>query len=480
MKTSTIQNYKLLINGVWIGDDLEQIEVINPATNEVIATVPKAGGDEALACVDAAYEALSEWSQKTAEERGRLLFKWFSLIEEQKEYLGKMMTMEQGKPLKEAIGEISYANGYISWYAEEGKRVYGDIVPASHPNKRIFIRKQPVGVVAAITPWNFPAAMITRKVAPALAAGCTIVIKPATQTPLTGIKLVELANQAGIPKGVVNIVTGSSSEIGKVWMRDERVRKITFTGSTEVGKLLMKQAADTVKKISLELGGLAPFIIMDDADIDKAVQGLLTSKFRNAGQTCICANRIYVHKSIEEEFTVKFANAVSKLKVGNGLDESTDIGPLIDLSAIEKVDEQVQDAIQKGAKVVVGGKSVEGSNGHFYEPTVLTKVTDQMVCMTEETFGPLVPITTFETEDEVIKRANNTPFGLASYIFTENIGKAIRLSEALEYGIVGINDGAPSTPQAPFGGFKESGLGREGGYQGIEEYLETKYISLGF
>jgi len=479
MKTSIVEHYKLLINGEWIGKDLEQIEVTNPATNEVIATVPKGGAKEALACVDAAYSALPKWSQKTAEERGRLLNKWFSLIEEQKVELGKIMTMEQGKPLKEAIGEINYANGYISWYAEEGKRVYGDIVPASHPNKRIFIRKQPVGVVAAITPWNFPAAMITRKVAPALAAGCTIVIKPASQTPLTGIKLVELANQAGIPKGVINIITGSSGEIGNVWMKDERVRKITFTGSTEVGKLLMKQAADTVKKISLELGGLAPFIIMNDANIDKAIEGLLASKFRNAGQTCICANRIYVHKSIEEEFTEKFAAAVSRLKIGNGLEENTDIGPLIDQAAIEKVDEQVKDAIQKGAKVVVGGKSVEGSKGHFYEPTVLSKVTDEMVCMTEETFGPLVPITTFETEEEVIKRANNTPFGLASYIFTENIGKAVRLSEALEYGIVGLNDGAPSTPQAPFGGLKESGLGREGGYQGIEEFLETKYISLG-
>jgi succinate-semialdehyde dehydrogenase/glutarate-semialdehyde dehydrogenase len=480
MKMSTVEHYKLLINGEWIGKDLERIEVTNPATNEVIATVPKGGAKEALACVDAAYSALPKWSQKTAEERGRLLDKWYSLIEEQKVELGKIMTMEQGKPLKEAIGEINYANGYISWYAEEGKRVYGDIVPASHPNKRIFIRKQPVGVVAAITPWNFPAAMITRKVAPALAAGCTIVIKPASQTPLTGIKLVELANQAGIPKGVINIITGSSGEIGNVWMKDERVRKITFTGSTEVGKLLMKQAADTVKKISLELGGLAPFIIMDDANIDKAIEGLLTSKFRNAGQTCICANRIYVHKSIEEEFTEKFAAAVSRLKIGNGLEENIDIGPLIDQAAIEKVDEQVKDAIKKGARVVVGGKSVEGSEGHFYEPTVLSKVTDEMVCMTEETFGPLVPITTFETEEEVIKRANNTPFGLASYIFTENIGKAVRLSEALEYGIVGLNDGAPSTPQAPFGGLKESGLGREGGYQGIEEFLETKYISLGF
>lgn len=480
MKTKIIEHYKFLINGEWTGDHLEKIKVLNPATGEVIATVPKGGAKEASACVDAAYEAFPEWSKKTAEERGGLLNKWFSLIEEQRTELGKIMTMEQGKPIKEAIGEIDYANGYISWYAEEGKRVYGDIIPASHPQKRIFIRKQPVGVVAAITPWNFPAAMITRKVAPALAAGCTIVIKPATQTPLTGIKLVELAVQAGIPKGVINIVTGNSSEIGNVWMKDERVKKITFTGSTEVGKVLMKQAADTVKKISLELGGLAPFIIMEDANIDKAIQGLIASKFRNAGQTCICANRIYVHKSIEDKFTEKLANYVSKLKIGNGLDENTDIGPLIDQAAMEKVDGQVKDAIQKGAKVIVGGKPVPGSKGHYYEPTVLTKVTDEMQCMREETFGPLAPITTFKTEEEVINRANNTPFGLAAYIFTNNIGKAIRLSEALEYGIIGLNDGAPSTPQAPFGGLKESGLGREGGYQGIEEFLETKYISLGF
>lgn len=480
MKTTTIQNYKLLINGEWIGGNLEQINVTNPATNEVIATVPKGGAKEAKACVDAAYQAFPKWSEQTAEERSRLLIRWSNLIDEEKENLGKIMTMEQGKPLKEAIGEINYANGYVSWFAEEGKRIYGDLVPASHKNKRILVKKQPVGVVAAITPWNFPAAMITRKLAPAIAAGCTVVLKPATQTPLTAIKVVELAEKAGIPKGVINIITGSSSEIGRAWMEDERVRKITFTGSTEVGKLLMKQAADTVKKISLELGGLAPFIIMDDANIDKAVEGLIASKFRNAGQTCICANRIYVHESIKDEFVEKLVQAVSKLKVGNGLEKDTDIGPLIDQDAVEKVDSQVQDAVKKGGKVAYGGQILNNNGGHYYEPTVITDVTDDMICMSEETFGPLVPISTFIDEKEVIKRANNTPFGLAAYVYTENIGKAIRISEALEYGIVGLNDGAPSTPQAPFGGWKESGIGREGGYQGIEDYLETKYISIGF
>jgi succinate-semialdehyde dehydrogenase/glutarate-semialdehyde dehydrogenase len=342
------------------------------------------------------------------------------------------------------------------------------------------VQKQPIGVVAAITPWNFPAAMITRKVGPALAAGCTVVVKPAGQTPLTALKLAELSEKAGIPKGVINVVTGNSQEIGNVWLKDKRVRKITFTGSTEVGKFLMRESANTVKKVSLELGGHAPFIVMDDANIDKAVSGVVNSKFRNAGQTCICTNRIYVHESIEKKFIQRLAREVSKLKIGDGMNKETDIGPLIDRDAADTVMQQIEDAIDKGARIEFGGKRLEKGNGSFFEPTILSNVTDEMVCMLEETFGPLAPITTFKTEEEVVARANNTNFGLAAYVFTENLGRAIRISEDLEYGIIGLNDGLPSVPQAPFGGFKESGLGREGGHHGIEEFLEVKYVSIDF
>lgn len=472
-----MEQYEMFIGGKWHGKSLEQLEVINPATNEVIGTVPRGGNEEARLAVDAAEEALNDWKSKTAEERSNYLMRWNELINREREKIGTIMTMEQGKPLSEAIGEVDYANGFISWYAEEGKRIYGDIIPSSHNNKRILVHKQPVGVVAAITPWNFPAAMITRKVAPALAAGCTVVIKPANQTPLTAFKLVELADKAGFPRGVINVVTGRSNEIGKTWNADSRVRKLTFTGSTEVGKKLMKDAADTMKKISLELGGHAPVIVMDDADIDKAVEGTVASKFRNAGQTCVCANRVYVHESIKDVFHERLIEAVSKLKVGNGLEEGVDIGPLIDSDAVQKVEEHVKDAVNKGGTIAYGGENIKGL---YYKPTVLMDVTDDMLCMRDETFGPLIPITTFREEEEVIRRANDSNYGLAAYVFTENIGRAIRISEALEYGIVGLNDGVPSTPQAPFGGFKESGLGREGGSQGIEEFIETKYISLAF
>ena len=470
-------NVEMYINGEWTGKELEQMDVTNPATGETIASVPKGGSDEARAAVDAAAAALKEWRALTAEERSAYLFRWHQLIHEHREEIGRIMTEEQGKPLKEAIGEVDYANGYISWYAEEGKRIYGDILPASHKNKRLFVTKQPVGVVAAITPWNFPAAMITRKVGPAMAAGCTVVVKPASQTPLTAFKLVELAEAAGVPKGVINVITGSSRQIGEVWTQDSRVRKLTFTGSTGVGKQLMKDSADTMKKISLELGGHAPFIITKDADLDKAVNGVVMSKFRNAGQTCVCTNRVYVHASIEEAFNDKLRETVSGLNMGNGLESDTDIGPLIDDSAVETVDNQVKDAVDRGGTLVCGGDRGEGL---FYQPTVVTGVSDEMLCMREETFGPLLPVTVFHDEEEVIERANNSPYGLAAYVFTEKIGEAIRISEALEYGIIGLNDGGPSTPQAPFGGFKESGLGREGGYYGIEDYLETKYISLSF
>ncbi|WP_096202232.1 NAD-dependent succinate-semialdehyde dehydrogenase [Bacillus sp. FJAT-45350] len=470
----------MYINGEWEeADSQETIAIENPATKETIAYVPKGGTAETERAVTAADEALKSWKSKTAYERSAVLMNWYNLVNENKEDLARTMTKEQGKPLAEAIGEIDYANNYILWYAEEAKRIYGETIPASHQNKRLLVIKQPVGVVAAITPWNFPAAMITRKAAPALAAGCTIVVKPAKQTPLTAIKLAELGHKAGIPKGVLNVVTGDSGKIGDVLLNDTRVRKLTFTGSTEVGKTLMKQAANTMKKLSLELGGHAPFIIMGDADLRKAAQNLLGSKFRNAGQTCVCTNRVYVEETVEQDFIKVFKEEVDKIKVGNGLVEGHSMGPLIDENAILTVENQVSDAISKGATLECGGKRIADETGYYYEPTLISKVTDDMLCMNEETFGPLAPITTFKTEDEVIKRANNTPYGLAAYLFTKDISQAVRMSEQLEYGIVGLNDGLPSTAQAPFGGIKESGMGREGGHHGIEEYLEIKYLSLG-
>ena len=469
-------HYNMIINGQEIESDLFTLDVTNPATTEVIATISNGGKKEAKHAVDAAHTAFKEWSQYSAYERSELIRKWFDLINENKEDLAHTMTLEQGKPLKEALGEIQYANGFISWYAEEGKRIYGEQIPATQRNKRLFVHKQPVGVVAVITPWNFPAAMITRKVAPALAAGCTVVIKPAEQTPLTALKMAALAEEVGIPKGVINTVTGDAKSIGEAWLEDDRVRKLTFTGSTEVGKLLMKGSSETVKKVSLELGGHAPVIVMADTDLEKAVDGVISSKFRNAGQTCVCSNRIYVHETIVDSFTEKLLEKVKSLKIGNGLEEGVDIGPLIDENAVEKVQKHVKDAVSKGASIVYGGKE---RGGLFYEPTVISNVNDDMLCMKDETFGPVAPITTFKTEEEAVERANDSIYGLAAYVFTENITKGIRISEQLEYGIVGLNDGLPSTPQAPFGGFKQSGLGREGGHHGIEEYLEVKYISVG-
>lgn len=468
------------INGEWVGGagELAVFDVMNPATGEIISHVPRCGALQAKKAVDAAYEALADWSKKTAMERGDRLNQWYKLIDEHKEVIAEIMTREQGKPLKEALGEVVYGNSFISWYAEEGKRIYGETIPASHQNKRIFVLKQPVGVVAAITPWNFPAAMITRKVAPALAAGCTVVVKPAEQTPLTALKLAELAEEAGIPKGVFNVITGDAQAIGETWLEDERVRKITFTGSTKVGKILMRGAADTVKKVSLELGGHAPLLVFEDADLDKAVEEAIASKFRNAGQTCVCANRIYVQESIADSFSEKYVEAVKVLKIGNGLIDGVQVGPLIDERAIEKVENQIADAVQKGGEVKVGGKKLALDGGFFFEPTVIVNVTDEMLCMNEETFGPLAPISTFTSMEEVIQKANQTPYGLAAYVFTQNISKAIQVCEQLEYGIVGLNDGLPSVAQAPFGGYKQSGLGREGGHHGIEEFLETKFISL--
>lgn len=469
---------QIYIAGKWIQTE-EQMDVYNPADGTVIGTLSKGGKKEARLAVDAAADAFPAWSRRTANERGELLRRWHELIAEHTDELARIMTTEQGKPLKEAAGEIQYANSFVAWYAEEGKRIYGETIPGSSSRQRIIVTKQPVGVVAAITPWNFPASMITRKVAPALAAGCTVVIKPSGETPFTAIKLVELADQAGIPAGVINIVTGSSSDISGVWQEDSRVRKLSFTGSTEVGKQLMAGASANVKKISLELGGHAPFIVTDQADLDQAAAGLISSKFRNGGQTCVCANRVYVQEGIAEKFAAKFTELVKQLKVGSGMEKGVDIGPLINREAVDKVVRQIKDAKEKGGIVLAGGQALPELGRNYVEPTVIMNATDDMECMNEETFGPLAPITTFETIDEAVQRANNSPYGLAAYVFTQNLGEAVRIAESLDYGIVGVNDPVPSTAQAPFGGFKESGLGREGGHYGMEEFLEVKYISLG-
>lgn len=471
---------RMYINGEWVkAASNEEFSVTNPANGQEIATVPLGGRKDAIMAVDAAYKAFPGWSRKTADERSHLLKRWCEHVLDNKNEIAETMVLEQGKPMKEALGEVTYAASFITWYAEEAKRIYGETIPASAPDKRILILKQPIGVVAAITPWNFPAAMITRKVAPALAAGCTVVIKPAEQTPLTALKLAEAAERAGIPKGVINVVTGDPEEIGAAWLEDSRVRKITFTGSTEVGKLLMRGAADTVKKVSLELGGHAPFIVFADADLNEAVAGVIQSKFRNTGQTCVCANRVYVEESIIEEFTEKFTAEVQKLKVGNGLEPDVQVGPLINEEAYKKVREHINDAVEKGGVIECGGRRLyESEGGYFIEPTVISHVTDEMRIMQEETFGPVAPVVSFKTIDEVIERANNSRYGLAAYVFTKNLSTAITVMERLEYGIVGVNDGLPSTAQAPFGGFKESGIGREGGHHGIKEFLETKFVSI--
>lgn len=470
-------NKGMYVNGEWITSG-NSIPVQNPATLEIIGSVPDGSVTEAKQAVDAAHAAFESWSKTTAYERAALLERWYQVIESRLDEIAYVMTLEQGKPLAEARGEVQYANSYIKWYAEEAKRIYGETIPASSGTKRILVQKQPVGVVAAVTPWNFPAAMITRKIAPALAAGCTTVTKPAEQTPLTALLLAECAHEAGIPAGVINIVTTSrAGEVVDVWLDDSRVKKITFTGSTPVGKLLMRKAADTVKKISLELGGLAPFIVAEDANIPEAVKGLMQSKFRNAGQTCICANRIYVHEAVQERFLYELTQAVDTLRVGKGTEENVEIGPLIDERAVQKVQHQIDDATSKGA-VLHSSPVLKGSTGYFMKPVVLSNVTDEMICMQEETFGPLAPVSTFSDDREVIGRANATPYGLAAYVFTQSLTKAFYFSENLEYGIVGVNDGGPSVAQAPFGGMKESGLGREGSHHGIEEYLEVKYISM--
>lgn len=468
----------LYIDGNWTGENLKKIPVYNPATGDLVSEVPKGGKQEARTAVEAANHAFESWSDTTAYERATLLKKYFNLIIAHEEELAELMTKEMGKPLNEAKGEVHYAANYIEWYAEQAKRIYGETIPTHDKNKRLQVWKKPVGVVAAITPWNFPAAMLTRKMGPALAAGCTVVVKPSSDTPLTAIKLVELAEEAGFPKGVINIVTGSSSEIGGVFLTDSRVRKVTFTGSTEVGKVLMRQGADTVKKLSLELGGHAPMIVLNDANIETAVQGVMASKFRNGGQTCVCVNRVYVQSEIYDEFVEAFAARVKELKVGNGMESGVDIGPLINQASIEKVAEHVEDAVKNGATVVVGGQQPE-ENGNYYLPTVIKDATEDMLIMQEETFGPVAPIQKFEDIEEAINLANDTPYGLAAYVFTENVSQGTKVIEKLDYGIIGWNDGAPSAVQAPFGGMKESGLGREGGHQGIDDFLEMQYVSIG-
>lgn len=466
------------INGEWIDTGDGKIEVMNPATGEIVGSVPNGGEKEATAAVEAAAAAFPEWSKTTAYHRAELLMKWHDLLLENKEEIGEILTKEMGKPLAEAIGEVEYSASFVSWFAEEGKRVYGRTIPASKEGKRIQINKQPVGVVVSITPWNFPAAMMARKMAPALAAGCTFVAKPAKMTPLTAVKMYELAIEAGFPKGVINLVTGSASKIGKVFTSHPDVRKLTFTGSTEIGKELMKQASETMLNLSLELGGHAPIIVLEDADMDLAIEGVMASKFRNAGQTCVCGNRIYVQQSIVEEFSQKLQQAAGNLKVGNGLDQGVQIGPLVDKDGYEKVEKHVSDAVEKGAKVLVGGDGHSENNAYFFNPTVLVNATSDMLVMNEETFGPVAPIMSFDTDEEAVKLANDTRFGLAAYFFTESMSRGTYLSENLDYGIVGWNDGAPSTAQAPFGGMKESGVGREGGQEGLEAFLETKYISI--
>ncbi|MEJ8764270.1 NAD-dependent succinate-semialdehyde dehydrogenase [Oceanobacillus sp. HCA-5259] len=459
----------------------EYISVKNPATGELIEEVKTNTKEEVEQAILRSHESFKAWSSVNAHERSSLLQKWSRLIQESKEEIAKVMTLESGKPIKESLGEVDYATSYIDWYAEEAKRLYGRTIPANTETKRIIITRQAVGPVAAITPWNFPAAMMTRKAAPALAAGCTFIVKPAAETPLTTIKLIELAHHAGIPENVVQCVNGNGSTIGDIFTSSPYIRKITFTGSTPVGKSLIAKSADTVKHISMELGGHAPVIVAADADVDFAVTQTVASKFRNAGQTCICANRVLVHESVVEEFSRKLASAVSQLKLGNGLNEDTDVGPVINEKGFNKVVFQLEDAVNKGAEVLTGNVfDANQEKGYFFiQPTVLKGVKEEMNIMQEETFGPVIPITTFTALDEAIRIANSTPFGLASYFFTNDYRTGVYLNENLDFGIVGWNDGAPSAAHAPFGGMKESGIGREGGSEGIEPYLETKYLSIG-
>jgi succinate-semialdehyde dehydrogenase/glutarate-semialdehyde dehydrogenase len=478
LKDASLFRQQCYVNGQWIdADSGETINVTNPADESVLGTIPKLVAAETRRAIEAANAAWPAWREKTAKERSAILRSWFDLMLENQEDLAKLMTLEQGKPLAEAMGEIAYGASFVEWFAEEAKRIYGDTIPAPAVNRRIVVIKQPVGVVAAITPWNFPNAMITRKCAPALAAGCPVVIKPATATPYSALALAELGERAGIPPGVLNVLTGSATAIGGELTGNPIVRKLSFTGSTKIGKMLMEQCAGTVKKISMELGGNAPFIVFDDADIDAAIEGAMASKFRNTGQTCVCANRILVQDSVYDEFAEKLTKAVSGLKVGPGMEPDNTAGPLIDAAGLAKVEEHVQDACAKGAKVAVGGER-HALGGNFYQPTVLTDVTTDMVITQDETFGPVAPLFRFSTEEEAIAMANDTPFGLAAYFYARDLGRVWRISEALETGIVGINTGIISSEVAPFGGVKESGVGREGSKYGLDEFIEVKYLCI--
>ena len=484
MSNATLSDPKLLreqcyINGHWRDSSSgKTVDVTNPANGAVIAKVPFMGAEETREAISAAEIAQVKWRRMLAKERADILRKWYELMIANADDLAALMTMEQGKPLAEARGEVVYSASFIDWFAHEARRVSGETIPQHQGDKRLVVIKQPIGVCVAITPWNFPSAMITRKVGPALAAGCAVVVKPATQTPLSALALCELAERAGLPEGLLSVVTGSSAEIGSEMTSNPTVRHLSFTGSTEVGRLLMRQCADSIMKVALELGGNAPFIVFDDADIDAAVEGAIISKYRNAGQTCVCANRIYVQDGVYEEFAKKLAHEVSNMKVGDGSHAGVVQGPLIDMSAVEKVEEHIEDAVKNGAKVVTGGSRHE-LGGTFFQPTLLTDVTSSMKVAREETFGPLAPLFRFKDEAEVIKLANNTEFGLASYFYSKDLARVWRVAEELEYGMVGINTGLISTEVAPFGGVKQSGLGREGSTHGIEEYLEMKYLCMG-
>lgn len=477
LKDPSLIKARCFIDGKWVGADAPQINVNDPASGELIVTVPSLGATETRAALEAAERAQKAWAVRPAKERSAILRRWFDLMMANQDDLGAILTAEQGKPLAEARGEIAYAASFIEYYAEEAKRVYGAVVPAPTSDRRIVVLKQPIGVCAAITPWNFPAAMITRKAGPALAAGCAMVVKPATATPLSAFALAELAARAGLPAGLLSVITGKAGAIGGEMTSSVIVRKVTFTGSTEIGKALMEQSAATVKKISLELGGNAPFIVFDDADLDAAVEGAVASKYRNTGQTCICTNRFLVQESVYDTFLQKLVARVKELKVGSGFEADVTQGPLIDMAAVEKIEEHVADAVEKGGRVVLGGKR-HARGGSFFEPTIIADATTNMKVAQEETFGPLSPIFRFKDEAEAVALANDTPFGLASYFYSRDIGRVWRMAEALEYGLVGVNAGLISTEVAPFGGYKESGLGREGGPWGIEEFLEVKYVAM--
>lgn len=479
-KLINLDNLKMYINGEWVNAENNKIfQVHNPSTGKMIAEVPRGGTNETRTAIEAAESAFVGWSKMTSQERGKYLLRLRDLLYEYQSDIAKIMSIEMGKPYKEGLKEVEFSASYLEWFAEEGRRIYGETIPASAPDKRLSVMYQPIGVVAAITPWNFPLAMFARKIAPAMAAGCTSIVKPASQSPLTALAFAKLVEMAELPKGTLNIVTGSASAISDEIFSNNTVKKVSFTGSTEVGKSLVQKSALQLKKLSLELGGHAPFIVFDDADLEAAVNGAIESKFRNTGQTCVCANRIYVHSSVIDKFSELFVKNVEALKVGNSLDETSEVGPLVNEDGLKKADMHVKDAVDKGAKVLTGGQKMDGdlSNGNFYKPTILADVTHDMRISKEETFGPVAPLIAFDTEEEVLGYANKTQFGLAAYFYTRDADRATRVSEALDFGVIGFNDAIPTVAQAPFGGLKESGYGKEGGHQGIYEYLEGKYIS---